>query len=75
MFREVITPSADNHNIELPKKFFGKKVEVFAFELDEPVKKKRRKRTSKNAIKQLVGAFTDFPSLDTIRKKAWPERW
>lgn len=73
MFREIITPSEKNHSIELPQEFFGKKIEVFAFELKD--KTKRRKKTSKKAISQLAGAFPDFPSVEEIRKKAWPVRW
>jgi len=47
MFREIIVSSEKNHSMELPEKFFGKKVEVYAFEMDKKVKTKRRKKLLK----------------------------
>ncbi len=73
MFREIITPSEKNHSIELPEKFFGKKIEVFAIEVG--AKNKRRKKSSKDALSLLVGAFPNFPSVEKIRSKAWPAKW
>lgn len=44
MFREIIVSSEKNHSVELPEKFFGKKVEVYAFEMD----KKEKQNAEKN---------------------------
>jgi len=34
MLRQIITPTAEQHTIRLPREFYGKKIEVIAFEVD-----------------------------------------
>ena len=56
MIRTVITANKNMLNLPLPDDFIGKKVEVIAFTLDEPLK-----QTKKAAAKDVFKAL----SLDT----------
>ncbi len=75
MYRQIIIPNKKNRSIELPEEFFGKKVEVIAFEVKEEVYvKSQNRQTSKNFLND-IEPIPDFPSIEEIRKDAWPERW
>jgi hypothetical protein len=41
MYRKVIIPDKNNHSIEMPEKFFGKKVVITVVELDADLKIKK----------------------------------
>ncbi len=84
MYREIFEPSEENHSIDLPEKFYGKKVEVIVTELKEPLTDSEKpsytnlpkgKKVSKSKLFESFGANPDFPDIDEIRKQAWPERW
>jgi len=68
MFRQVIAPTAQNHTIELPVEFYGKKVEITTVDSSNP---------QPGAIGFLsdIEPIPDFPSIESIRKEAWPDRW
>lgn len=81
MYRKIIVPDKKDLTIELPEQFVGKKIEVLAFEINEPEEKvienkpRYTGKSSKDAVKNLAGAFPNFPSIEEIRKDAWPDRW
>ena len=70
MFRQIVVPTEKNHNISLPPDLYGKQVEVIAFEIEQNVAPVTKKKHFLDDIE----AIPDFPSIDTIRKEAWPER-
>jgi len=67
MYREIIIPTGKNHSVELPPSFYGKKVEVIAFEI-EPEKKTQSK--NKRFLDD-IESIPDFPSVEQIRKAGW----
>ncbi len=81
MYRQIITPDEHNHSIDLPKKFFGKKVEVIMMELgDTPAdtskpKPPAGKKVTTAELLETFGAGSGFPSIEEIRSTAWPEKW
>ena len=74
MYRQILTPTEKNHKIELPADLYGKKVEVIAFEITEDKNSKTKKNTRKNFLDD-IDIIPDFPSVDVIRKDAWPQKW
>lgn len=76
MYRQIIIPTPDNHTIELPNALFGKKVEVTMVEVGQPKAiLSKGKPVSLEKIFETFGADPEFPTLDELRKKAWPDRW
>jgi len=80
MYRQVLIPDKKNHSIEMPEKFYGKKVEVIVVEIDEtqttvyptpPLGKK----IQATELLESFGASPDFPTIDEIRSKAWSSKW
>lgn len=71
MYRQIIVPTEKSHTVELPPSFYGKRVEVIAFEI-EPEK---RKKTAKQDFLDDIEIVPDFPSIDQIRNEGWPEKW
>ena len=71
MYRTIITPTEQEHTLDLPEKFFGKKIEVLihevaSAELPGDLKDK--------AFWQDIEFNPDFPSVEEIRQTAWPKR-
>jgi hypothetical protein len=80
MYRAIVTPSENAHTIDLPKEFFGKKIEVTIVEWTEPLTKKNRqllpgKKVSLDELFSTFGSMPDFPTIEEIRTKAWPTKW
>lgn len=80
MYRQIITPDKDNHTIDLPEEFFGKKLEVIMVELDKSVQKPNPipptgKEISSSDILSSFGDDPDFPATDELRSKKWPSKW
>jgi hypothetical protein len=79
MYRAIITPTENTHTLDLPKEFFGKKVEVTIVELIERTTKKKQppsdKKVSLDELFSTFGSLPDFPSIEEIRNKAWPSKW
>ena len=80
MFKQILIPDKENHSIEMPAKFFGKKVEVIVIELDNSTEQARAippvgKEVSINELFEDFGAAPNFPSTEEIRNKAWPLKW
>jgi len=76
MYRQVLVPDKDNHSIEMPKEFFGKKVEVIVIELsDEKPLPPKGKEVSKTDLFEAFGQGANFPSIDELRKRSWPSKW
>jgi hypothetical protein len=67
MLNEVLIPDENHHSIELPKEFYGKKVQVIAFEITDTAK-------NKDSFWDDIEFNPDFPSIEEIRKTAWPLR-
>ncbi|MFM9840364.1 MAG: hypothetical protein ACKVOQ_19010 [Cyclobacteriaceae bacterium] len=80
MYRAIITPTEKEHSMELPKQFFGKKVEVTIVEMETLSKNKphplpQGKKISLTQLFENFGNAPDFPSIEDIRSKAWPSKW
>ncbi|HEY2582098.1 MAG TPA: hypothetical protein VGI43_09830 [Mucilaginibacter sp.] len=80
VYKQVLIPDKNNHTVEMPEQFFGKKIEVIVIELGDsaddtnpslPVGKK----VSVSELFENFGSAPDFPSIDKIRDKAWPTKW
>ncbi|MES2703018.1 MAG: hypothetical protein V4649_10280 [Bacteroidota bacterium] len=66
MYRQIFIPTEKNHNIELPPEFYGKQVEVIAFEIGNG-----KETNPKKDFLSDIEAVPDFPSIEQIRKNAW----
>jgi len=81
MYRKVITPDKNNHSVEMPEKFFGKKVVITVVELNDEVNKEKHpqpplgKKVSVERLFEFFGTDPNFPPADEIRSKAWPSKW
>jgi hypothetical protein len=80
MYRQILIPDKKNHSIEMPEKFFGKKVEVIVAEVGDPELRSypippAGKKTEVKELFEDFGTNPDFPSIEEIRSKAWPEKW
>ena len=80
MYKQVLVPNKKNHTIEMPEKFFGKKVEVTVVEIDDPTSKSypippAGNKINANELFENFGNAPDFPSVEEIRDKAWPAKW
>lgn len=76
MYRQVLIPDKNNHTIEMPKKFFGKKVEVIVVELsNQKPLPPAGKKISKAELFETFGQGLNFPSVEEIRKDSWPSKW
>lgn len=79
VYKQILVPDKKNHSIEVPEKFFGKKIEVTVIEMDDDVKKHPSPPTGNTiAISELFENFGhahDFPSSETIRQQTWPSKW
>ena len=70
MFRQIIVPTAKDHNVILPPNLYDKQVEVIAFEI-EP---NQVITAGKKNFLDDIEAIPDFPSIEKIRNEAWPEK-
>ncbi len=80
MYRAIITPTEKEHTIDLPKQFFGKKVEVIVVEMEGSATTENHappqgRKVSFDMLFQSFGMAPDFPTLEEIRSKAWPSKW
>jgi hypothetical protein len=80
MYKQILVPDKKNHSIEMPEKFFGKKVEVTVVEiadstLDANPVPPFGKKIKANELFESFGMAPDFPSVEEIRTKAWPSKW
>jgi len=80
MYKFTLVPDRKNHTVEMPEKFFGKKVEVIVVEVGSeenasiPVPPFAKKIEAKDLFESF-GAAPDFPSIEEIKSKAWPSKW
>ncbi len=78
MYKQVLIPNKNNNHIDLPEKFFGKKVEVIVVEISDlnnhPIPP-AGKKIEINELFENFGAAPDFPTISEIRDKAWPSKW
>lgn len=80
MYKQVLIPDKKNHSIEMPERFFGKKVEVIVVEIGESISREHPappagKTISVNELFENFGAAPNFPSVEETRAKAWPSKW
>jgi hypothetical protein len=80
VYKQTFVPDKKNHSIEMPERFFGKKVEVIVVELGSADNTSypsppAGKKVSVSELLEDFGANPDFPSIDEIRTKAWPSKW
>ena len=81
VFKQTLIPDKENHSIEMPKEFYGKKVEVMIAEVANEDEVKFRplpppgKKVSGKQLLKYFGVAPDFPTQEEIRAKAWPSKW
>jgi hypothetical protein len=80
MYKQILVPNKKNHSIEMPEKFFGKKVEVIVVEIADSSKDLHPtpppgKKVAVDELFESFGAAPDFLSTDEVRNKAWPSKW
>jgi len=70
--REIIKPTKNNINIQIPDEYINKKLEFIIFPLDED-EKKRENSSTQNDIESLGGVFSKYadPSKRELEDKAW----
>ena len=73
MYRQILIPTEKDHRIDLPADLYGKKVEVIAFEITEEKNIPSTKKGKKGFLDD-IDIIPDFPSIDVIRKDAWPQK-
>jgi hypothetical protein len=80
VYKQVLFPDKKNHSVEMPERFFGKKVEVTVVEIESnsnfnhPVPPAGNP-TDANSLFENFGHAPDFPSADTTRQQTWPSKW
>lgn len=72
MLSEILVPDENHHSIELPKEFYGKKVQVIAFEVAGNAISSNKK--DNDFSWDDIEYNPDFPSIEEIRKIAWPSK-
>jgi len=81
MYKQVLVPDKKNHSIEMPERFFGKKVEVIVVEIGKSTPDDTQpipplgKKVELSELFESFGAAPDFPSIEEIRAKAWHSKW
>lgn len=75
MYKQILIPDKKNHSIELPEDFYGKKVEVTVVEIADEKESMLTKAKKQKSFLDDIEAIPDFPSIEEIRKEAWPNRW
>lgn len=80
MYKQTIIPDKNNHSVELPERFYGKKVKVIILEIGEETTNSRPnlpegKVVSLDQLFETFGSDPDFPSTEEIRSKAWHPKW
>lgn len=76
MYRQIIVPTEEEHSIELPEYLYGKKVEVFVTEIGSPADSSHSLPgdLKDKDFWETIEFDPDFPSIEDIRKTAWPPR-
>jgi hypothetical protein len=74
MYRAVLTPTEKEHTIDLPEKFFGKKVEVLINEIFFSDSSPLPSDLKNKAFWEDIEYNPDFPSVEEIRQTAWPKK-
>ncbi len=75
MYRQILIPDKKNHSIELPEDMYGKKVEVTVVEITDAKTAMLVEPKNDKTFLDDIEAIPDFPSIEEIRKEAWPNRW
>ncbi|MFD1258815.1 hypothetical protein ACFQ3S_18550 [Mucilaginibacter terrae] len=74
MYRQIVFPDQQHHTFELPKEFYGKKVEVVIVELTEKAVDEQIVLARNKTYLDDIESIPDFPSIEIIRKEAWPNK-
>ena len=74
MYRQIVFPNQQHHTLELPKEFYGKKVEVMIVELPEKAVDEQIVSVQTKRFLDDIEIIPDFPSIEDIRKEAWPNK-
>jgi hypothetical protein len=78
MYKQILVPDKKNHSVEVPKEFFGKKIEVTVAEVNGSAIYPAPPAGKKIEVEELFEGFglsPDFPSAEELRSKAWPGKW
>ncbi len=80
VYKQVLIPDKKNHSVEMPEKFFGKKVEVTVKSIDSDTSTDHPTPPIGNPVNinelfENFGQAPDFPSADIIRQQSWPSKW
>jgi hypothetical protein len=78
MYRQIITPTHQEHSIELPEYLYGRQVEITVKRIANPATKTTRAkklpaRLQNKAFWEDIVYNPDFPSLEEIRQTASPK--
>jgi len=80
VYKKVFTPDEKYHSINIPKRFYGKKIQIVVKEIDDvsfgnaPVPPPGKK-VSVTELFKYFGEAPTFPSSEEIKAKAWPSKW
>jgi len=75
MYKQILIPDKKNHSIDLPEDLYGKKVEVTVVEIADTKTARLAEPKKQKSFLDDIEAIPDFPSVEEIRKKGWPNRW
>ncbi len=80
VYKQILIPDKKNHSIEMPEKFFGKKVEVTVTEIRSTENRKNHvppvgKNVDISELFENFGQAPDFPATEIIRQQTWPSKW
>ena len=80
VYKQVLFPDKENHSIEMPEQFFGRKVEVVVVEIansavEETPLPPVGKKVGVNELLEDFGNAPDFPTIEEIRNQTWPSKW
>lgn len=73
----IITPTEENHAIELPKEMYGKELELEIWEKTasgKPMPPFAKPIDPKILLKHF-GWGKDFPTIEELRKQTAPNKW
>jgi hypothetical protein len=79
-YKKVFTPDGNNHSVDIPKRFYGKKIQIIVQEIDNvsfgnaPIPPPGKK-VSVTGLFKYFGEAPSFPPAEEIRAKAWPSKW
>ena len=74
IFKQILIPNTENYSVDIPERFFGRKIEVIIQEVDNPPTGSKPipptgRKINVEELFENFGKAPDFPSIAEIRKK------